>query len=71
TTHELVAEPAGVVDHALEGAGEPERAAEAENIAPGTTRELPWIFTTAGQYQLACHKPGHYEAGMVKQFSVK
>ncbi|HEU0113460.1 MAG TPA: plastocyanin/azurin family copper-binding protein, partial [Thermomicrobiales bacterium] len=53
-THELVAEQAGVVDRALAGAGEPEHAAEAENIAPGTTRELPWFFTTPGQYQLAC-----------------
>jgi len=70
-THELVTEPAGAVDHALEGAGEPEPSAEAENIAPGTTRELPWFFTTPGNYQLACHKPGHYEAGMVQRFSVK
>ena len=70
-THELVAEPAGQVDHALAGANEPEPSAEAENIAPGTTRELPWFFTTPGTYQLACHKPGHYEAGMVQHFTVK
>src|SRR5581483_2871268 len=70
-THELVAEPAGAVDHALSGANEPEQSAEAENIAPDTTRELPWFFTTPGQYQVACHKPGHYEAGMVQQFTVK
>jgi uncharacterized cupredoxin-like copper-binding protein len=70
-THELVAEPAGQVDHALSGANEPEHSAEAENIAPGTTRELPWFFTTPGQYQVACHKPGHYEAGMVQPFTVK
>jgi uncharacterized cupredoxin-like copper-binding protein len=70
-THELVAEPAGAVDKALTGAGEPERSAEAENIAPGTTRELAWTFTTPGQYQIACHKPGHFEAGMVQKFTVK
>jgi len=70
-THEVVAEPEGKVDQALEGPNEPEEQAEAEDIAPGTVRELSWFFTTAGQYQLACHKPGHFEAGMVKTFSVK
>jgi uncharacterized cupredoxin-like copper-binding protein len=69
-THEVVAEQAGKVDQALEGSNEPEEAAEAEDIAPGTVRELPWFFTTDGQYQLACHKPGHFEAGMVEQFTV-
>jgi uncharacterized cupredoxin-like copper-binding protein len=70
-THEFVAEQAGKIDKALTGNGEPERAAEAENIAPGTTRELSWTFATSGQYQIACHKPGHFEAGMVQKFSVK
>ena len=70
-THELVAEQAGKVDQALKGANEPEAAAEAEDVTPGTVRELPWFFTTPGQFQLACHKPGHFEAGMSKMFSVK
>lgn len=69
-THEVVAEQAGKVDQALEGPGEPEEAAEAEDIGPGTVRELPWFFTTPGPYQFACHKPGHFEAGMVQPFSV-
>ena len=70
-THEVVAEQAGKVDQALEGPNEPEEQAEAEDIEPGTVRELSWFFTTDGQYQLACHKPGHFEAGMVEKFSVK
>jgi uncharacterized cupredoxin-like copper-binding protein len=32
-------------------------------IAPGETRTLGWTFIEAGSYQLACHEPGHYEAG--------
>jgi uncharacterized cupredoxin-like copper-binding protein len=70
-THEVVAEPEGKVDQALEGTNEPETEAEAEDIAPGTVRELSWFFTAPGQYQLACHKPGHFEAGMVEPFNVK
>ncbi|HEX5500740.1 MAG TPA: plastocyanin/azurin family copper-binding protein, partial [Thermomicrobiales bacterium] len=69
--HEGVLEKAGDVDEALETEGEPEREAEAEDIAPGHVRELLWKFAEPGDYQFACHKPGHYEAGMVEQFTVK
>ncbi len=29
------------------------------------------VLLHTGQFQLACHKPGHFEAGMVEKFSVK
>jgi uncharacterized cupredoxin-like copper-binding protein len=60
-THEMVLEKAGVADEPLEfnGVGQ-----EAEDIEPGTTRSVEWTIPDAGGYQLACHVPGHYEAGM-------
>jgi uncharacterized cupredoxin-like copper-binding protein len=59
--HELVIEHSGDVDVPL---------AEAGDIIPGSTATLPFTFTAPGKYQLACHEPGHYEAGMVLQIEV-
>ncbi|GGA15336.1 cupredoxin domain-containing protein [Dyella caseinilytica] len=39
-------------------------------IAPGTTGNLVWTFTSAGELQYACHLPGHYEEGMVGQLTI-
>lgn len=36
----------------------------AVTIAPGQTKEIVWQFTKAGKVEVACHLPGHYEAGM-------
>jgi uncharacterized cupredoxin-like copper-binding protein len=60
-THEMVLEKASIADEPLEfnGVGQ-----EAEDIEPGTTRSVEWTIPDAGGYQLACHVPGHYEAGM-------
>lgn len=66
--HEMVVEPKGANDKALEGkSGAP---AEADNIAVGQTKTLEWTFTEPGELQLACHVPGHYDAGMVTNFTV-
>ena len=65
-THEMVLEKAGVVDEPLEFNG---AAQEAEDIEPGTTRTVEWTIPEAGQYQLACHVEGHYEAGMKTAFT--
>lgn len=33
-------------------------------LEPGETKSLVWQFTKAGELEVACHIPGHYEAGM-------
>ncbi len=66
-THEVVLERAGAVDQPFEMNGEE---TEIEDIAPGQTKSATWTLTQPGEYQLACHLPGHYEAGMVERFTV-
>lgn len=66
--HEIVLEPAGAVDEPLEM---DDMEAEIEDLMPGTTGVLTWTFTEAGEYQLSCHIPGHYEAGMFTTFTVE
>jgi uncharacterized cupredoxin-like copper-binding protein len=65
--HEIVIEKAGDVDHALVANGQ---VAEADDIAPGASKALTWTFTEPGTYQIACHEPGHFEAGMVTTITV-
>lgn len=60
--HEFVIEQPGAVHELLEDGGQ---VAMVEGIAPGETRTLGWTLTEPGSYQLACHEPGHYEAGQV------
>jgi uncharacterized cupredoxin-like copper-binding protein len=70
-THELVVEPAGKVDEPLETTvNGKELESEVEDIAPGDTKTLLWTFRDPGQYQMACHVPGHFEAGMKATFAV-
>lgn len=66
--HEVVLEVAGVNDEPLENPDGSE--AEAEDIEPGGTAKLTYTFDEGGSFQLGCHIPGHYEAGMVKEFTV-
>jgi uncharacterized cupredoxin-like copper-binding protein len=33
-------------------------------LEPGETKELIWRFGKRGNVEVACHLPGHYEAGM-------
>ena len=37
---------------------------EAITVEPGKTGELEHTFDQAGDYQIGCHEPGHYKAGM-------
>ncbi len=69
--HELVLEKAGAVDEALEAdlGGDEPLEAEAENIAAGTSKTMIWTLDSAGAYQVACHVPGHFEAGMVTRIN--
>lgn len=65
-THEVVLERAGAVDEPIAFAGHEQ---EAEDIGPGATRTVEWTLPEAGRYQLACHIPGHFEAGMKTAFT--
>jgi uncharacterized cupredoxin-like copper-binding protein len=40
------------------------------SLEPGETKNLVWQFTKAGKLAVACHIPGHYEAGMVSKITV-
>lgn len=40
-------------------------------VAPGETRELIWRFDQPGRFEIGCHIPGHYEAGMKAEVSVR
>jgi len=33
-------------------------------LEPGETKEIIWQFGKEGKGEIACHMPGHYEAGM-------
>lgn len=41
------------------------------HVKPGKAGEIVWQFTKAGEFQFACLQPGHFEAGMVGQITVK
>jgi predicted lipoprotein with Yx(FWY)xxD motif/uncharacterized cupredoxin-like copper-binding protein len=60
-THEFIVEPVGAVDQPIEING---AAAEAEDIASGSTTSVEVTFSEPGVYQIACHLHGHYAQGM-------
>jgi len=46
----------------------------ADQLTPGTTRSFDYTFSKpamAGDLELTCHTPGHYEAGMKLPITVK
>lgn len=48
--------------------------AEEEDLGPGATVSFSYTFTEddlAGPLELACHVPGHYEAGMLLPITVE
>ncbi|MCP8690004.1 cupredoxin domain-containing protein [Marinobacterium sedimentorum] len=38
-------------------------------LAPGESGELTWTFSGDAELEFACNMPGHYQAGMVGEFS--
>lgn len=44
---------------------------EVEEIKPGETKELTFVTIDAGDFEIACHYPGHYEVGMHGTLKVK
>jgi len=65
--HEFYIEAAGANGEPLEANGEE---AEVEEIEPGATASLVWTFDEPGNYQFACHVPGHYPSGMALNITV-
>jgi uncharacterized cupredoxin-like copper-binding protein len=41
------------------------------HLEPGTHAEIVWQFTQASEFQFGSLVPGHFEAGMVDQVTVK
>lgn len=46
-------------------------AVEIEDIKPGATEELTLVLLDAGEFEISCHVPGHYEVGMFATLKVK
>lgn len=44
---------------------------EEEDVKPGEVRELTLVLLDAGEFETACHIPGHYEVGMHGMLKVK
>jgi uncharacterized cupredoxin-like copper-binding protein len=65
--HDFVIEKVGAVNAPLTSGSNQARAQE---VVPGGSAVLDWTFSDAGEYQIACHVPGHYEAGMVVKITV-
>ncbi len=42
-----------------------------DQLTPGATVTQDYTFTMPGDYEFACHMPGHYEAGMKLEIVVK
>ena len=40
-------------------------------VAPGETGEITHTFTETGVFEIGCHQPGHYEAGMLLMLNVR
>lgn len=43
---------------------------EGVTVAPGESGTLDYFFDKAGTLEIACHQPGHYEAGMIAVVNV-
>ncbi|MGH9137783.1 MAG: cupredoxin domain-containing protein [Acidimicrobiales bacterium] len=43
---------------------------DAMAVQPGDTGELTYTFDQAGSFEIGCHQPGHYDAGMMIDVTV-
>ena len=41
------------------------------HVSPGTTEDLVWQFTKAGDFSFGCLVPGHFDAGMKGKITVR
>ncbi len=65
--HNVVIEKAGANNAPMELRGTPSAVGI---IFPGQTLDASWTIDQPGNYQIACHLPGHYAGGMVQTFQV-
>jgi uncharacterized cupredoxin-like copper-binding protein len=75
TRHEfMIGDKAEQKEHARMMKRMPNMVHEDENtltLEPGQTKTLVWQFTKPGIFEIACHIPGHYEAGMISKVRVE
>jgi uncharacterized cupredoxin-like copper-binding protein len=43
----------------------------AVTVQPGAAGQLSYTFTEPGTYEVGCHQPGHYGAGMKIEVTVE
>jgi hypothetical protein len=65
--HQFVLEPVDAQDQPLTSNGE---VTKIDGIGAGETVTATWTISEPGQYQVACHIPGHDDAGMTTQINV-
>lgn len=65
--HAFVLEAVGATNEPFELDG---KKAETGDIQPDKTATLEWTIDSAGEYQLTCYTPGHFEQGMTTTFTV-
>lgn len=72
----FIGDEAAQTDHEAEMAemsdtGGHDMEAEAITLQPGESGELSFTFDKSGVYQIGCHQPGHYAAGMKIEVTVE
>jgi hypothetical protein len=65
--HQVMLEAAGAINRPHQMYGQD---TVLVTIEAGQTETVLWVIDQPGEYQLACHIPGHYEGGMVQTFAV-
>lgn len=62
--HEWVVTPTSADAHAHDAHGDALSAIGSADLGPGASATRELSFPAPGSYEVACHLPGHYEAGM-------
>ncbi len=65
--HSFAIEPVGARNQPFELNG---KKSETGDVQPGQTATLEWTMNKAGEYQLSCYSPGHFEQGMMTTLTV-
>lgn len=54
----------------MDGAGTAHEEPNGVSVEPGQTDTLEMTFDDAGEFQVGCHEPGHYQAGMAADITI-